>query len=70
LEESSELNFIKWDHFAQEKNSRGGRGGNGGFGFGRKGENFEVSVEVVKDYVINRFKSLTRLIDNAALSAK
>jgi hypothetical protein len=71
LEESSELNFIKWDHFvSQDTNPWGGRRGNDGFGFGRKGENFEVSVEVVKDYVVNRFKSLTRLIDNAALSAK
>ena len=71
LEESSELNFLKWDHFVSQETNPWGRhgGGDGGFGFGRKGENFEVSVEVVKEYVINRFVSLTKLIDKAVLSA-
>ena len=64
LEESSELNFIKWDNYIQEDDS------SWNIDFGRKGENFEVSVEVVKDYVINRFKSLTELIDNYYISAK
>ena len=36
--------------------------------FGRKDENFEVSVEVIKDYVKNRFISLTNLINKAYTS--
>ena len=38
--------------------------------FGREGENFDVSVEVVKNYVKERFISLTNLINNAILLAK
>ena len=64
LEESSELNFIKWNGYVEEDDFRFP------WDFGRKGENFEVSVEVVKDYVVNRFKSLTKLIDNYYTSAK
>ncbi len=64
LEESSELNFIKWNNYVEEDDFRFP------WDFGRKGENFEVSVEVVKDYVVNRFKSLTKLIDNYYTSAK
>ncbi len=66
LEESIELNFIKWDHF---ENNEKGRGHRGGFGFGRQGENFEESIEVLEDYVKNRFINLTRLIDDAVSSA-
>ena len=59
IKESAELNFLKWDNFESDKDSPWH------IDFGRKGENFEVSVEVVKDYVRNRFKSLTNLINNA-----
>ena len=59
IKESAELNFLKWDNFESDKDSPWN------IDFGRKGENFEVSVEVVKDYVRNRFKSLTNLINNA-----
>ena len=38
--------------------------------FGRKGEDFDFSVEVVKDYVKDRFKSLTNLINDAIMRAK
>jgi len=61
LKESSELNFLKWDHYVEE--NRWGRGW--GFGFGRKGEDFETSVEVLKDYVHKRFESLTNLLQRA-----
>ena len=66
IEESSELNFLKWDNFVKEEEDR--------FpwhmDFGRKGENFDISVEVVKNYVKERFISLTKLINNAILLAK
>ena len=43
-----------------------GRGGNGmGMGLGQKGEDYETSVEVVKEYVKNRFESLSNLINKA-----
>ena len=61
LKESSELNFLKWDHYVEE--GRWGRGW--GFGFGRNGEDFETSVEVLKDYVHKRFESLTTLLQRA-----
>ena len=72
LKESSELNFLKWDNYVSESSGRGGRGGRGGggFGLGRKGENFEESVEVVKNYVKLRFESLSNLINNALSLAK
>ena len=62
IKESAELNMLKWDNYVAE-----GRGGRqwGGAGFGRKGENFDESVEVLKDYVKNRFISLTKLINKA-----
>lgn len=59
IKESAELNFLKWDNFVSDKETPWN------IDFGRKGENFEVSVEVVKDYVRNRFKSLTNLINNS-----
>ena len=47
-----------------------GRGGNGmGMGLGQKGEEYETSVEVVKEYVKNRFESLSNLINKAYSSA-
>ena len=70
IKESAELNLLKWDNYV-ESGKRKGRGWGGGFGgFGRKGVNFEVSVEVVKDYVKNRFLSLTNLINTAYSSSK
>ena len=62
LEESSELNFLKWDHYVENR-------GWGDLGLVRKGEDFETSVKVVKEYVQNRFNSLTTLINNAVSSA-
>ena len=59
IQESSELNFIKWDNFVQEKSAPWN------IDFGRKGEDFETSVEVVKGYVKDRFISLTNLINKA-----
>ena len=65
IQESSELNFIKWDNFVPETPSPWG------INFGRKGEDFETSVEVVKGYVKDRFISLTNLINKAySLSSK
>ena len=66
IKESAELDILKWDHYVASGNGRQGRGG--GSMFGRNGENFEVSVEVVKDYVKNRFISLTNLINKAYTS--
>jgi hypothetical protein len=66
IKESAELDILKWDHYVASGNGRQGWGGGGMFG--RKGENFEVSVEVVKDYVKNRFISLTNLINKAYTS--
>jgi len=65
IQESSELNFIKWDNFVPETPSPWD------IDFGRKGEDFETSVEVVKGYVKDRFISLTNLINKAySLSSK
>ena len=61
LEESRELNFLKWDNY--------GENSDGGLGLGKKGEDFETSIKVVKEYVQNRFNSLTTLINNAVSSA-
>ena len=70
IKESAELNLLKWDNYVESGKGKG-RGWGGGFGgFGRKGENFEVSVEVVKDYVKDRFPSLTKLINSAYSSSK
>ena len=63
IKESAELNMLKWDNYVVER--KGGRQwGGGGGGFGRKGEDY-VSVEVLKDYVKNRFISLTNIINKA-----
>ena len=61
IEESVKLNILKWDNYVTEGNGKGGRGG----GFGRKGESFEDAVGVIKEYVKNRFISLTELINKA-----
>ena len=61
IEESVKLNILKWDNYVAEGNGKGGRGG----GFGRKGESFEDAVEVLKEYVKNRFISLIELINKA-----
>ena len=61
IKESAELNMLKWDNYVSE--GKGGRQWGGGFG--RKDENFDTSVEVLKDYVKNRFISLTNLINKA-----
>ena len=66
IEESSELNFLKWDNFVKEEEDSF----HWHMKFGREGENFDVSVEVVKNYVKERFISLTNLINNAILLAK
>jgi hypothetical protein len=66
IKESAELDILKWDHYVASGNGRQGWGG--GDMFGRNNENFEVSVEVVKDYVKNRFISLTNLINKAYTS--
>ena len=61
IKESAELNMLKWDNYVTE--GKGGRQWGGGFG--RKGEDFDTSVEVLRDYVKNRFISLTNLINKA-----
>ncbi len=61
--ESSELNFIKWDNFVPETPSPWD------IDFGRKGEDFETSIEVVKNYIKDRFISLTNLINKAYSSS-
>ncbi len=66
IEESTELNFLKWDNFVEEEDPNFPWR----FDFGRKGEDFYFSGEVVEDYVKDRFKSLTNLINNAILRAK
>ena len=65
LKESAELNFLKWDNFAEEYDPYGFNWGTRDYLFGRKGENFDVSVDVIKDYIKKRFESLSYLINNA-----
>ena len=77
IKESVELNILKWDNTVSENRMPwGGNGGNwgrGGNGMGmkkkKKGEDYETSVEVVKEYVKNRFESLSNLINKAYSSA-
>ena len=57
IEESALLNNLKWDNYVVEGTPKNQ--------YGRKGENFPVSVGVVKEYVKNRFISLTNLINQA-----
>ena len=63
IEESAELNLLKWDNYVKE-----GRQG-WGFPLGRKGENFVESLEIVKVYVKDRLISLTNLINEAYISS-
>ena len=63
IEESAELNLLKWDNYVKE-----GRQG-WGFPLGRKGENFVESLEIVKTYVKDRLISLTNLINEAYISS-
>ena len=65
LKESAELNFLKWDNFVEEYDPYGFNWGTRDYLFGRKGENFKVSVDVVKDYIRKRFESLSNVINNA-----
>ena len=66
LKESGELNLLKWDNYVPEKNGKG----NKVVWHGRKGENFDESVEVLKNHVKQRFDNLSNLINNAVLLAK
>ena len=54
LKDSAELNFIRWYN-----------GGEREIDFGRKDKNFDEAIEVLKNYVNDRFESLSRLINNA-----
>ena len=68
IQESADLNYMKWDNFVQEKNPWGGGWDWGGFG--RNTESFDVGVNRLKEYVRKRFSSLSNLINNAVSSAK
>ena len=68
LKESSELNFLKWDNNFEKIPWEGPN--YEADDYGRKGENFEESVQVLKDYVKLRFGSLGKLLDKAASSSK
>jgi hypothetical protein len=68
IKESAELDILKWDHYVATTSGNGRQGWGGGGMLGRKNENFEVSVEIIKDYVKNRFISLTKLINKAYTS--
>ena len=61
IKESAELNFLRWDNDEEEIPWD--------IDFGGK-ESFEDSIEIVKDYVKNRFKSLTYLINKEISSIK
>ena len=63
LKESSDLNFLKWDNYFEEISNEESEN------FGRRGENFEESVQVLKDYINLRFDSLSKIIDKAVSSA-
>ena len=65
MKESSELNFLKWDNNFEKIPWEGRIDEKEDYG--RKGENFEESVQVLNDYVKLRFNSLSKLIDNAVL---
>ena len=67
LKESSDLNFLKWDNNFEKIPWEGEKVENEDFG--RKGENFEQSIQVLKDYINQRFDTLSRLIDKAFSSA-
>ena len=67
IKESGELNFLKWDNIEKGQ----GRYDYLKFDYGRsQEENFEVSIEILKDYIKKRFITFTNLINNAVLSYK
>ena len=68
IQESSDLNYMKWDNFKKEKNPWGWDWGDIP-GFGRISENFEDGVNRLKEYIRKRFSSLGNLINNAVNSA-
>jgi len=68
LKQSSDLNFLKWDNNFEKIPWEGPNYESEDYG--RKGENFEVSVQVLKDYVKLRFASLSKLIDKAVSLGK
>ena len=70
MKESIELNFLKWDNFVEEYDPYGFNWGMRNYLFGRKGENFEMSVEVLRNYIQGRFSSLSNLIKNAVVLSK
>ena len=67
LKESSDLNFLKWDNCFEKIPWEGPNYESDDYG--RKGENFKESVQVLKDYIKQRFDSFTKIINNAVLSA-
>ena len=66
LKESGELNLLKWDNHVPEIKGQYSKV----VWHGRKGGNFEESVEVLKNHVKLRFDTLSNLINNAVLLAK
>ena len=70
IEESAKLNFLKWDNFVEEFDPFGPNYYMREYLFGRKGEDFNKAVSVLKDYIQNRFKTLSKLIKNALSLAK
>lgn len=68
LKESSELNFLKWDNNFEKIPWEGPNYESEDYG--RKGENFEQSVQVLKEYVKLRFKSFSKVIEKAVSLAK
>ena len=74
IQESAELNYMKWDNTVKEKSPQvwgdfGGFGDGGFGGFGRNNEIFETAVSRLKDYVNKRFSSLSNLIKTAVIFA-
>jgi hypothetical protein len=65
LKESAELNHIKWDYYGEDLpwniDFRD-------LTFGRKGESFDFSVDVIKGYIGLRFGSLSNIINNKVKS--
>ena len=65
LKESAELNHIKWDYYGEDLpwdiDFRD-------LTFGRKGESFDFSIDVIKGYIELRFDSLSNIINNKVKS--
>ena len=64
IKESAELNFIKWDNYVKEKNSR--KRGRSKI----NSKSFTADIDTLKDYIKKRFVSLTNIIDKAVPKAK